>query len=97
MDVFFCFFFLVVWQKLLSARALRVQEDAGETGPAHNKGRVAKTARKSRADASRGGRNRVPQGFHTSIGLRKYPKFNALIRSTTLQIIHIHIKMFNAN
>lgn len=67
---FFVFIFPVVRQKLLPARALRVQEDAGETGPAHNKGGVAKTACKSRTDASRGGRNRVPQGVHTSLALR---------------------------
>lgn len=67
---FFVFIFPVVRQKLLPARALRVQEDAGETGPAHNKGGVAKTAFKSRTDASRGGRNRVPQGVHTSLALR---------------------------
>lgn len=68
--VFLCLFFSVVRQKLLPARALRIQEDAGETGPAHNKGGVAKTACKSRTDASRGGRNGVPQGVHISFALR---------------------------
>lgn len=44
--------FIVVWKELLPARALCLQEDAREAGPAQCQGGVAKTTCKSCPDAA---------------------------------------------